>query len=259
MNDYKSIEKIRIATGTLPSERPKRKTVYFRLRESISVKLIDHNSNPYKAMFATSTATWGDNEYEEKWPKVDLASRLEVVKAVLTGNTLPQAREMVNFIFSVRGVPRWLFDRHTQTKFTTFMSIGCRDNNKIDSDIIFNNNVTNDEIDRYWGVFEELKDLYEFALGEDQGSWQSARSFLPQNYQHSYHFGQNLLSIVNVKIDSDPFLDLYKRIVEEISYKFPLIGLHASSLFDNNAIDKIREFSVEDLDDKDIKFLGADL
>ena len=87
-------------------------------------------------MFVTSTSTWGDNEFERKWPITSPEGKLEVVKAVLTHNTLPQAREMVQFIFRVRGVPRWLFDYHTQTPFTSFMSIGCRDNNKSDVDIV---------------------------------------------------------------------------------------------------------------------------
>ena len=48
-------------------------------------------------------------------------------------------------------------------------------------------------------VFSRLKGLYSKALDTDQASWQSARSFLPQSYQHSYHFGQNLLSLVSMR------------------------------------------------------------
>jgi hypothetical protein len=254
-----SIENLRRVVGTLPSENPGRSTNYLDLSTGCEVTLEDHSKNPYKAMFVTSTATWGDNKYEQKWEKTSLKGKLEVIKAVLTNNTLPQAREMVNFIFRVRGVPRWLFDYHTQVKFTSFMSVGCRDNNKIDCDFIFDKK-KDSLLSRQ--VFEDLKDLYQDVLADGNESWQSARTFLPQCYQHSYHFGQNLLSIASMNnfrsIDNDKddaLSKVYEKILKSIQVKFPLIAEHVSSIFfrDNESRFKyISELQLNNLEDEDI-------
>jgi len=256
MNDHKTIESLRISAGTLPSEKPQKRNDFFNLHDSIEVELVDHNENPYKAMFLTSTATWGNNDYKNKWETTSKEGKLEVVKAVLTNNTLPQAREMVNFIFRVRGVPRWLFDRHTQIPFTSFMSIGCRDNNKLDSDFIFQENKDVTENEKQ--VLNELKDLYEYVIEKGNGSWQSARTFLPQCYQHSYYFGQNLLSISSVKFANDAegemMYNLYTVINNAIWHKFPLISDYILSIFDNSKkemFEFITNLTYDKLEEKD--------
>ena len=260
---YDVVENLRIVMGTLPEERPLLKTEFKLLRDEVEVTLEDHMSNPYKSMFVTSTSTWGDNKFERKWPLTSPEGKLEVVKAVLTHNTLPQAREMVQFIFRVRGVPRWLFDYHTQTPFTSFMSIGCRDNNKSDVDIVTMTELESKEIK----VMERLKSLYSKALDTDQASWQSARSFLPQSYQHSYHFGQNLLSLVsmrgfnasgkfNLQDNKDWALnELYKKVVNQVANKFPLIGEYLNVITDDTekVLDFIKEIKFEDLHESDKK------
>jgi hypothetical protein len=259
MEKLNTVENLRKVSGTHPSENPEKINEFLKLEDSIEIEIVDHNENPYKAMFLTSTATWGDNKYENKWNNTTPAGKLEVVKAVLTNNTLPQAREMVNFIFRVRGVPRWLFDRHTQTPFTSFMSIGCRDNNKLDSDFIFQNSKI--ILDREKEILNELKNLYESVITKGQGSWQSARTFLPQCYQHSYYFGQNLLSISSMKFKDDDeskmLRFLYKEIVAKILIKFPLIGAHAHLILvenKNEIFKTIAEIKYEDLSDTDKQY-----
>lgn len=246
---YEVVDNLRKVMGTLPEEQPNLKTNFKTLSSEVEVTLEDHMCNPYKSMFVTSTSTWGDNEFKQKWPKTAPEGKLEVIKAVLTHNTLPQAREMIQFIFRVRGVPRWLFDYHTQIPFTSFMSIGCRDNNKSDVDIITFNRL--DEKRRK--VFIKLKNIYSKTLDADQASWQSARSFLPQSYQHSYHFGQNLLSLVsmrgfnasgkfNLKKSKEIGLHiLYGKVRKAITEKFPLLGLYLSIIDPNIKKDDILE------------------
>lgn len=259
---YEVVENLRKVMGTLPEERPPVITNFHDMLNEVEVTLEDHMTNPYKSMFVTSTSTWGDNEFKRKWPETSPEGKFEVVKAVLTHNTLPQAREMVQFIFRVRGVPRWLFDYHTQTPFTSFMSIGCRDNNKSDVDIITvdNRQLTGDEKK----VFCDLKQIYADVLNEDQSSWQSARTFLPQSYQHSYHFGQNLLSLVSMRgfNASGRFGDnikersmelLYTCLVREVANVFPFIGLYLDVIFQDTEtiLTNIREYKFENLDEKD--------
>lgn len=285
-----AIDNLRRVMGTLPSETPTKRTDIKTFDESIEVTLEDHSKNPYKAMFVTSTSTWGTNEFVQKWPKTTLEGKLEVVKAVLTHNTLPQAKEMVQFVFRVKGVPRWLFDYHcTSVQFISFMSIGCRDNNKIDSDVVkerfdyYPHALNKNEIEEVFElgpnkptldheVFAELKDLYEIALSDSQGSWQTARAFLPQSYSHAYHFGQNLLSIVGTrgfhaskKFDLSKHKDLYlsklyEKVVAAVQEQFPLLGLYLELLHapDNEVImQKLINFKVEDLSETDKNYFNT--
>ena len=198
---------------------------------------------------------------------------------------------MVQFVFRVKGVPRWLFDYHcTSVQFISFMSIGCRDNNKIDSDVVkerfdfyprvLNENEINevfelgpDKTTLDHELFSELKDLYEIALSDSQGSWQTARAFLPQSYSHAYHFGQNLLSIVGTrgfhaskKFNTSNYKDfylskLYEKVVAAVAVKFPLLGLYLELLHapDNEVVmQKIFNFQVEDLSESDLKLFMQD-
>lgn len=269
ISSYEVVDNLRKVMGTLPEEQPQLKTDFKQLHKECEVTLEDHMCNPYKSMFVTSTSTWGNNEFKQKWPQTSPEGKLEVVKAVLTHNTLPQAREMVQFIFRVRGVPRWLFDYHTQVPFTSFMSIGCRDNNKSDVDIVTQRPLQEDE----QKVFSRLKGLYAKALDTDQASWQSARSFLPQSYQHSYHFGQNLLSIVSMRgfNASGTFGEgqkeyalwrLYVEVVHAVGSKFDLIGRYLNMVIDHKRRDEILEeisnFKFEDLSKKDKELFYAE-
>lgn len=270
---YSEVDELRKVMGTLPSERPIKRTDLKTFDDSVEVTLEDHSLNPYKAMFVTSTSTWGTNEFVRKWPITTLKGKLEVVKAVLTHNTLPQAKEMVQFVFRVKGVPRWLFDYHcTSVQFISFMSIGCRDNNKIDSDVV-KKSESDFAQNHDATVFSELKDLYEIALSDSQGSWQTARAFLPQSYSHAYHFGQNLLSIVGTrgfhaskKFNTSNYKDvylskLYEKVVAAVAVKFPLLGLYLELLHapDNEVVmQKIFKFQVEDLSESDLKLFMQD-
>ena len=261
--NYETIENLRKVMGTLPSERPQKRTEILSLLNSLEVSIEDSSENPYKAMFVTTTSTWGNNEFKSKWDSTSIEGKLEVIKAVLTHNTLPQAKEMVQFVVRVKGVPRWLFDYHTQTvQFISFMSIGCRDNNKIDSDIVKQH--TNEPEKQ---LFEKLKDLYEEALGSEGGSWQTARAFLPQSYSHSYHFGQNLLSIVGVRgfhasgffgnsFKEQMLKELYMQVVYQISKKFPLIAYYLQLIFSTNKEQK--EFIFKQLSELTVDMLSED-
>ncbi len=273
------IENLRKVTGTLPSERPVKNTEIRRFNESIDITIEDHSHNPYKAMFVAATSTWGDNKFESKWAKTDIEGKLEVIKAVLTHNTLPQAKEMVNFVFRVNGVPRWLFDYHTQVPFISIMSIGCRDNSKLDSDIVITpqtvDDITSSHVDKLISldtVFKDLKNLYEEVLNADQSSWQSARTFLPQSYLHAYHFSQNLLAIVGVKgFHASKFFgnteeeimlrELYCTICFAIHKKFPLIGFYAMICLNsendkNKRFEEIRNLTVSQLSVEDLKYFN---
>jgi len=197
------INELREAMGTLPSERPVKETYIYFGCEKLDVEIIDYNENPYKSIFAIATATWGNDDYINKWNELDPLNRYFVVLSALTGNTLPTALESVTFTFKVTGLPRHCFDQHARARIGTgFGSSGCRDNNKLDASIIlytYYKELFEEDAqlrDIIIEHFKQMKDIYEMIVKEDQGTWQAARSVLPMSYHHPYHFTQNLLALM---------------------------------------------------------------
>lgn len=258
------VENLRRVMGTLPSEHPAKQTKIMSMEETIEITLEDYSVNPYRAMFVSATSTWGNNEFAQKWPLTSLAGKLEVIKAVLCHKTLPQAKEAVMFTFRVARVPRLIFDYHAQSvNHCFFMSQGLRDNNRIDADILIDNSTEEDK-----KIFDELKDFYEFAL-TDNGSWQSARAFLPQSYCHSYHFGQNLLSIISTRgfhaagkfgdsYKEQKLLYIYQLVAKAVANKFPLLGLYISMLWQGKEeiMKQIKSLDVDTISELDLRLLN---
>ncbi len=187
------VEELRRAMGTLPSEAPEKSTKILEIGKSIRVQIVSSAENPYKAIFESATATWGDDQYELKWGRVSPENRYKVCLAALTGQTLPQALEVVGYLFQVRGTPRWLFEEHARemSQFTTYLSIGCRDNNKLDASMVQSTEMVDES------YFNLAKDNYEEIIKDGEGSWQSARAVLPLSYHHPYLFYTSLLSLIS--------------------------------------------------------------
>lgn len=258
----KEIDSIREVMGTLPSMRPTKVTNVLQYMDALDVSVEAYTNNPYKAMFVSATSTWGDDNFKSKWADTSIEGKLNVIKAVLTHNTLPQAKEVVHFTIRVNRVPRWLFDYHAQNvKFISFMSIGCRDNNKLDASII----KINSEGDTL-NVYKRLKDYYEQCLDAELSTWQSARAFLPQNYSHAYHFGQNLLSIVSshsfhgkvpwsLKYKDLALMRLYQEVQTKIGEIFPIIGTYLDCMF-TQSTESINKLTVDDITETDLHFFN---
>lgn len=232
------LNNLRKSMGTLPSQEPKVHTDFIRGCEKLTVDIIDYPKNPYKAIVAAATATWGDNNYENKWEKLTPENRFRVVLASLTGNTLPQALEGFSFTFKIAGIPRHCFDQHARARVgAAFYSIGSRDNNKNDADIILYtklyDKMQKDEVfgEDVYKHFEEMKRLYSRII-EDRGSWQIARALLPMSYHHPYHFSCNYLSLQGqcnnrLKFCEEEFIvGMHWLIRERIKEKFPLLADH---------------------------------
>lgn len=237
------IENIRKAMCTLPEQKPVKNYDYKDDVTSISVKMIDFPKNPYKPIVNSVTATWGNGELGpengscDKWRKISPENRFRVVLSCLTGNTLPQAQEALQFQFEVNGLTRHDFDQHARSRIGSyFCSIGSRDNCKQDAPFLFYLDI----IDRmnkdaffkakveYW--IKTSKDLYEDMVKEGESSWQSARAFLPQCVNHSYVFGMNFLALkgqMNRRLmacEQEGIVSLHWLLRKEIDDRFPLLG-----------------------------------
>jgi len=239
-DDYKKqIDNMREAMGTLPSQSPKKTYVWKNSLDSLYVNMVDWTLNPYKAMCSMAAATWGDNETGStgKWAKLSPENRYRIVLAILTGNTLPQAAEAVQFTFEVNGTPRHTFDQHARARVgTAFASIGTRDNNKLDADFLFYPDVCRRmaEDPAYKERVEEwikkTKDLYDDTISKGQGSWQSGRAFLPMSVNHSYVFTQNYLALRGqcsrrlMACEESSIVALHIALRDLVGEKFPFLA-----------------------------------
>ena len=260
----KTIDELRQAMGTLPSQHPKMATALVRGCSKLQVEMVPKSgpSNPYRTLVEAAGATWGNNFYHPKWEQLSPENRFRVALAVLTRNTLPQAVEPPTWTWRVYGTPRHCFDQHCRARIgATFFSIGCRDNCKLDSDFI----LYSDLFDRMFDGVEQgkgmvlledtntlrwiqnkgtltdfgrqairtllaTKEMYKQVIDDGKGSWQTARAFLPMSYHHPYHFSMNFLALQGqcarrMQFCEEEFIvGLHWLLRETIREKFPLMA-----------------------------------
>ncbi len=196
----KKVDSLREACGTLPSKPYPSKTVIGFGCEALHVEMIDEPKNPYKAIFAMATATWGDDNYDNKWRITKPFDRYRVVLGAFQGKALPMGLEGPKYTFRVTGLPRHCFDQMARTRVgAAFGSIGSRDNCKLDTSFILYSQYKHMSarlIKKFRSHLEEMKILYLRVIEGERESWQIARSLLPMCYHHPFHFNQNLLSLI---------------------------------------------------------------
>ncbi len=196
----KEIDNLRSVCGTLPNRVVKEKTSIYFGCEVLDVELIDMPKNIYKSIFHIATATWGNDQYENKWERVSVLGRYIVVASALQGKTLPTALEAPKFTFLVRGLPRHCFDQMARTRIGAgFGSIGCRDNSKMDSSMILYSEYRNmpEVLRTVKDLIKYMKFVYWSIIDEGKESYQVARSILPMCYHHPFIFTQNLASLLS--------------------------------------------------------------
>jgi len=233
------VQNMRKAMGTLPSQHPEKTYSYKNDIQSIYVKMTDWPRNPYEQIVRAVAATWGDNETGStgKWEKLTPENRYRLVLSHLTGNTLPQASEGIQFQFEVNGLSRSDFDQHARARLGMhFMSIGTRDNNKLDADfLLYDEAIEQTKKDpEYKAKVDQwvklTKDLYEETINLSESSWQTGRCFLPQSINHSYVFGTNYIALKGqcsrrlMFCEQEGISALHWKLKAEVDSKFPLLG-----------------------------------
>jgi hypothetical protein len=254
MSKKKTIDNIRKALGTLPSQNSEISYDYYSAfdKEVGNVRLVHTPKNPYKQLVAAATATWGDGQPGEfhgsmnKWEKLTPEARYVVALSVLTGNTLPQAVEPITFQWEFNGFPRHTFDQFARMRIgAAIFSIGSRDNNKLDSPLILYPNLVkefeaNENLKKdfeHWLTI--TKDLYKTILDTDKGSWQLARAVLPMSYNHSWGCYTNLLALKGqmsrrlMPCEESPIVLMFWKMRKEIENKFPFIANYLRPACDN--------------------------
>lgn len=196
-NDEKN--ELRKAMGTLPEDNTEfSDTIVFRGVSGINVELYDWPRNYAQVLAENVVATWGNECFATKWPTIKPELRFLIAKAVLTGATLPQAQEGLQFSFIVRGTSRAAFDQHARARLGTFFqSQGVRDNSRLDASFRMPNETWEDPAkrERVFKHITEWKREYQKILKEGEGSFQEARQIFPMNATHNYKFGANFMAL----------------------------------------------------------------
>lgn len=194
------IDKLREVCGTLPNRNMDIKSEIFFGCELLDIELVDKPENMWKSIFHMATATWGDDNYYNKWKQLSPDLRYLVVMSALKGKTLPTALEAPKFTFIVRGTPRHCFDQMARTRIGSgFGSIGCRDNSKLDSSFILYSeykNMDDGTILMVDEILSSIKKTYKNIIKEGKESYQVARSILPMCYHHPFVFTQSLAALI---------------------------------------------------------------
>lgn len=227
------IDEMRKIMGTLPDMKPEFKTEFLRGVESIEVKLIDHNVNPYKAMFDFATACWGKKL--DKWGDTPVEGRVAVVQAVLQRKALPLALEIPGFTFTVSKVSRWAFDQIARARIgIVFSSMGTRDNNHLDMGFRVHESIYKnpDKLEKFMYNAIHSKDAYKYFVEQGQGSWQEARSLLPISCLHNFMFSANYVAVSNMiskrakACEGEDVVAVAWLVKHEIAKVFPLLAAY---------------------------------
>lgn len=234
------IEELRKVMGTDPSSQPSKRTRIIPGCTEISVNLVEgsYPENPYRTIFEAATATWGNDEYNEKWERTSIEGRILVVKAALEGKTLPQALEAPNFTWTVNYTSRSAFDQVARVRIGgTVYSSGTRDNNKLDASFILPSAfLPGGKLEKFREKVikhvNDFKDLYEEIISEGQGSWQAARCINPMGLNHPYKISLGYLALRGqcsrrLKFcEQEDTVATFWLMRQTILDKFPMLGIY---------------------------------
>jgi len=224
------VNDLRRVMGTLPTQDSPVSYELVKGVEDISVELIDHNVNPYKAMYVLATSCWGNKI--NKWSETSPKYRFQVIKAVLERQALPLALEVPNFTFAVEGPSRAAFDQIARTRIgAVFSAKGMRDNNwkacRIRIPTALWNSSQKAEIA---SLMKNVKDVYTNIVDTGKASWQAARSVLPLYVEYGYSVNYNYMALMNVCANRMKFCEMEDTVAvawlmqKAIEAKFPLLG-----------------------------------
>lgn len=203
-NEYqKKVDDLRRGMRTLPNLKIDDNSTEIRVgANGIGVEVVESPRNPYKVITEVVTATWGDAEYATAWPLISPENRFNCVKTALMGQTLPQAMEVSQWTFIVRGASRSAFDQHARQRVgSAFFSVGTRDNSRLDSGWRCPTELHPDnggDPELYSDIMKHLAEYKRIAqkiLVEGKGSFETTRSLAPQGTLHPYKFSSNLAAL----------------------------------------------------------------
>jgi len=232
MNRAEELKKLRKLMNTLPEDQPPREDKIYIGVEKIKVKMIDWPQNPYKAIYSLAAATWGSaKNWAEKWRKTSVQGRILVVKAALSGQTLPQCLETPSFTFEIQGLSRSAFDQLARTRQSAIGSVGFRDNSHRDACLRISSSMAKykDKIEKWW---KDTKDLYDFLITEGRENWQNARAIMPMGTCWRFVWSMNYRALKDMCGKRMCFAEQSDTVAtswlirEEIKKKFPFLAAY---------------------------------
>ena len=245
------VDNIREALDTLPNRSQEKTYDYMSALETLTIEIYDYPINPYRNIVNAVCSTWGsakigaDEGSCRKWQKLTPENRFIVALSSLKGDTLPLALETVKYEFCANGLPRHTFDQHARVRLAGHMSIGCRDNTKLDAPFILypelykEINEKPELKEQFENWVKTTKDMYETILKSGCGSYQTARAVLPMSYNHSFTTTIDLLSLKGqmsrrlMACEESPIVFMYWKLKQEIKNVTPLIANYLRPVCDN--------------------------
>jgi thymidylate synthase ThyX len=205
VSEHERVEELRHLRqlmGTAPEVAPPLETRFYRGVEGIRVDLLEASTNPYRAIYAMATSTWGTwkTSIVDRWLDASPEARLAVVRAVLEHHALPLAMEAPQFTFTVENLSRWSFDQLARARLgVVFASMGTRDNNHKDLAFRFHEaTFRGGRAKRFAQLALEAKRVYAETVDAGAGSWQEARTALPICCVHRFTFSINYAALRNL-------------------------------------------------------------
>jgi len=196
--------------------------------------MLDYPKNPYRLLFEFAVATWGDENYEEMWPKTKPEYRFMVVKNVLANKALPLGNEALQFSFIIRKPSRASFDQHSRQRIgATFASQGVRDNSRLMAGFRIPNEIWRNEEKRDEIISSALwikKVYYQMLKGGEGNSFQAARSIMPMGWTHNYKYSVNFMALKGymaqrlVASEQEDTVATAIKIWEQINNVFPMLA-----------------------------------
>ncbi len=200
----------------------------------ITVQTIDYPKNPYRLLYEFAVATWGDEKYDEMWPKTKPEHRFIVVKNVLANKALPLGNEAIQFSFIIRGPSRASFDQHARQRVgATFASQGVRDNSRLLAGCRVPNEIWRDKEKRDEFISSALwakKAYYRMLKSGTGNSFQAARAMMLMSWTHNYKYSTNYMALKGymaqrlVASEQEDTVAVAISIWNEINNRFPMLA-----------------------------------
>lgn len=205
-NRFEKLEELRRAMGTLPEEQQAREDELFWGLQNLKVEMVDFPTNPYRAIYDMVTSTWGGRQqWWNRWENATPEGRIDVVKAVLSGQTLGQPRETPKMTFRIQGATRASFDQFARHRFAAIGSVGSRDNSHVDAALVVHPSLKKKwgkDIEKWWKL---TKDIYCDIVESGQSNWQNARELADICRIHESSTGYPPVYLRQSPVDLDPF------------------------------------------------------
>lgn len=220
-------------------------TKFLNNLDALDVKLIEFPSETQllDMLIPTTNATWNDDPIEV-YHNMTEAEKYQNVYDAFHFKYLPQALEMVNLVFLIKGIDFQTVSHILRYRKCTFSAECSGDKWWTHKDALVPNSIENSDefYNRYKEIVKLSKELYCDMIDSKKVSIMDARHILPRCLSTYYIMRVNFLDLLNIlkqRIDKqiqpeeDNILayQLYLETIKNIPFAINSIDIHAPAMF----------------------------